>query len=88
MASNSSISVVIFGEYKNCPLAKIEDSRIYRIFGTDDDKPYDNDKDNKIHYFKYIVEKLLPNVNENIDTTLLDAFVSSLNTALKSDGTV
>jgi len=81
LASNSSISVVIFGEYKNCPLAKIEDSRIYQIFGTDQGS-------NKIHYFEYIVKELLPNVDENIDTSLLDAFVSSLNTALKSDGTV
>jgi hypothetical protein len=87
LASNSSISVVIFGEYKDCSLAKIKDSRIFRIFGTDDDKPYENDNDNKVHYFKYIVEKLLPNVDENIDTTLLDAFVSSLN-ALKSDDAI
>lgn len=78
LASNSSISVVIFGEYKDCPLAKINDSRIYRIFGTDQESK-------KIHYFEYIVKELLPNVDENIDTTLLDAFVSSLNTALKSD---
>jgi hypothetical protein len=81
LASNSSISVVIFGEYKNCPLAKIKDSRIYRIFGTDQESK-------KTHYFEYIVKELLPNVDENIDTTLLDAFVSSLNTALKRDGAV
>jgi len=88
LASNSSISVVIFGEYKDCPLAKIKDSRIYRIFGTDDNKPYENSKDNKVHYFKYVVEKLLPNVDENIDTTLLDAFSLSLREALKNDGVV
>jgi hypothetical protein len=80
MASNSSISVVIFGEYKDCPLAQIKDSRIYRIFG--------EDYKNKIHYFEYIIKELLPNVDENKDTKLLDAFVSSLNTALKSGGTV
>ncbi len=79
LASNSSISVVIFGEYSDCPLAEIKDSRIYRIYGTD--------KENKkIHYFEYIVEELLPNVDKNIDTTLLDAFVSSIN-ALKSSST-
>lgn len=80
LASNSSISVVIFGEYKDCPLAKIKDSRIYRIFGTVQET-------NKIHYFEYIVKELLPNVDENVDTTLLDAFVSSLNKVLKSDDT-
>lgn len=78
LASNSSISVVIFGEYSDCPLAKIKDSRIYRIYGTDTDK-----ENKKIHYFEYIVEELLPNADENIDTTLLDSFVSSIN-ALKS----
>ncbi len=77
LASNSSISVVIFGEYNGCPLAKINDSRIYRIFGTDE-------KDNKIHYFEYIVKNLLSNADENIDTTLLDAFVSSLKFSMKS----
>jgi predicted transcriptional regulator len=75
LASNSSISVVIFGEYSDCPLAKVKDSRIYRIYGTDKE-------DKKIHYFEYVVEELLPNVDENIDTTLLDSFVSSIN-ALK-----
>lgn len=79
LASNSSISVIIFGEYTDCPLTKIKDSRIFRIFGTDNDG-------RKIHYFEYIVKELLPNVDENIDTTLLDAFVSSFKTAIKSDG--
>jgi ribosomal protein S18 len=65
---------------KDCPLAKIKDSRIYRIFGTVQET-------NKIHYFEYIVKELLPNVDENVDTTLLDAFVSSLNKVLKSDDT-
>jgi len=81
LTSNSSISIVIFGEYEDCPLAKIKDSRIYRIFGMDQEG-------NKIHYFEHIVKELLPNVDENIDATLLDAFVSSLNDALKSDGAV
>lgn len=80
LASNSSISVVIFGEYKDCPLAKIKDSRIYRIFGTDSDSK-------KIHYFEYIINELLPNADENIDTTLLDTFVSAFK-AIKSDTTV
>lgn len=81
LASNSSISVVIFGEYKDCPLAEIKDSRIYRIFGTDQE-------DQKIHYFEYIVKELLPNVDENIDKILLDAFVSSLSAVIKPNGVV
>ena len=85
LASNSSISVVIFGECEGCPLVKIRDNRIYRIFGNDEKTPYDNDKDNNIDYFKYIVERLLPNVDDNEDATLLEVFTSSLK-ALKSDG--
>ena len=81
LASNSSLSVVIFGEHKDCPLSEIKDSRIYRIFGSDQENK-------KIHYFEYIVNELLPNVDENIDKTLLDAFVSSLNATLKIDGVV
>jgi hypothetical protein len=78
LSSNSSISVVIFGEYKDCPLAKIQDSRIYRIFGTDE-------TNQKIHYFEYIVKELLPNVDENIDATLLDDFVTSFHAVLKAE---
>ena len=71
LASNSSISVVIFGEHKDCPLAKINDSRIFRIFGEDE-------QGEKIHYFKYIIEQLLPNTDENTETKLLDKFIDYL----------
>lgn len=80
LASNSSISVVIFGEYSTCPLTKVKDSRIYRIYG----EHGEHGEHRKIHHFKYIVEKLLPNVDENIDTTLLDAFARHFN-ELKGD---
>lgn len=70
MASNSSISVVIFGEYKDCPLVKINDSRIYRIYGQ-------TELGEKVHYFEYIVNKLLPNFDENRDQKLLEAFLSA-----------
>jgi hypothetical protein len=82
LASNSSISVVIFGEYSNCPLAEIKDNRIYRIYG--EDKEY-----KKIHHFEYIVGELLPNVDENRDKTLLDDFLLAINDSkrLHSDST-
>ncbi|MDA3926010.1 MAG: SIR2 family protein [Kiritimatiellae bacterium] len=79
LTSNSSLSVVIFGEYSDCPLSQIKDSRIYRIFGTDQECK-------EVHYFEYIVKELLPHVDVNIDKSLLDAFVNSLNMALKTDG--
>ncbi|MFK5914984.1 MAG: SIR2 family protein [Woeseiaceae bacterium] len=74
MASNSAISVVIFGEYSECPLVKINDSRIYRIYGK-------TESDEKIHYFDYIVDNFLPNSDENKEKTLLDQFASALKTA-------
>lgn len=78
LASNSSLSIVIFGEYENCPLTKIKDSRIYRIFGTDS-------ADTKIHYFEYIVRELLPNVDANMDAILLENFVTTLKAAISSE---
>ena len=71
MASNSSISVVIFGEYKDCPLVKINDNRVYQIYGETGDGV-------KIHYFEYIVNDILQRLDENKDKTLLDEFVSAL----------
>ncbi|MBO6760727.1 MAG: SIR2 family protein [Roseivirga sp.] len=70
LASNSSISVVIFGDYKDCPLTKINDNRIYQIFG--------KNGGHKIHYFEFIVNNLLPNLDENKETVLLDKFISAL----------
>ncbi len=77
MASNSSISVVIFGEHKNCSLVKINDSRIYRIFG-------ETAEGEKIHYFKYIVNNLLPNLDANKDKTLLDSFVRTIKSVVEN----
>jgi len=74
LASNSSISIVIFGEYGSCPLVKINDSRIYRVFGK-------AEGGNKIHYFEYIVKNLLPNLDENKEKVLLDQFVNALKAA-------
>ena len=65
------MSIVIFGEHENCPLTKIEDNRIYRIFG-------ENSDNEKIHYFKYVTENLLPNMDENLDKKLLDNFSRQL----------
>jgi len=71
LASNSSISIVIFGKYADAPLSKINDSRIYRIFG-------ENSAEEKIHYFEYIVNSILPNSDENKDKILIDSFIEAL----------
>ncbi len=73
LTSNASLSIVIFGEYNQCPLTKINDSRIYRIFSKDEEN-----KKNKIHYFEYIVKNLLPDLDENKEKNLLDTFFKNL----------
>ncbi|MBL0686931.1 MAG: SIR2 family protein [Sulfurospirillum sp.] len=73
LSSNSSISIVIFNNSSEKPLFKIDDQRIYKIFG--------KDKDKNIHYFEYIVDNLIPNLNENRDKNLLKDFMDKLSKA-------
>ncbi len=76
MASNSSISIVIFGEHSKCPLVSIKDNRICRIFGEEEKK--------EIHYFEYIVKNILPNLEENKEEIILKEFSNSLSNALEN----
>lgn len=69
LSSNSSISIVIFGNYDK-PIFKIDDKRIYKIYGEVESK--------KIHYFKYIVDEFIPNLNENKDSNILKDFIEKL----------
>lgn len=69
LSSNSSISIVIFGNYDK-PIYKIDDKRIYKIHGEIETK--------KIHYFKYIVDEFIPNLNENKDSNILKEFIEKL----------
>ena len=74
LSTNSSISIVIFGNYDK-PIFKIDDKRIYKIFG--------NIGDDKIHYFKYIVDNFIPNLNENKDANILKEFIEKLSVTQK-----
>ena len=78
LVSNSSISIVIFGEHEHCKLSKLNDSRIYRICGLD--------KGKKIHYFEYIIKKFLPCVDENKNDRVLENFVSSFKKISEEEG--
>ncbi len=69
LSSNSSISIVIFGNYDK-PIFKIDDKRIYKIHGQIGEQ--------KIHYFKYIVNEFIPNLNENKDVNILKDFIEKL----------
>ena len=72
LSSNSSLSIVIFGNYPSKSIFKINDKRIYKINGQDV-------QNNKIHYFEYIVNELIPNLNEDKSEEILKNFVNTLN---------
>jgi len=84
LSSNSSISIVIFSDcdvknYTDCtkPIFNIDDKRIYKIFGKHNDE--------EIHFFKYIVDNLIPNLNENKDTNILKDFIDKLSDTQKKN---
>ena len=70
LSSNSSVSIVIFGDYPDKSICKIDDKRIYKFFGTIDE--------DKIHYFDYIVNNLIPNLNEDKEKNVLKTFINKL----------
>ncbi|MDO9139320.1 MAG: SIR2 family protein, partial [Methylobacter sp.] len=74
LATNSSISIVIFGNYSDKAIFKVEDRRIYKIFG---EIEKDTSKEN-IHYFNYIVNEIIPDLDDNRDTDLLKEFVNNI----------
>lgn len=93
LATNSTINIVIFGEnqplkenteYKP-PIFSIDDSRIFIING----KIYaDADLKNvkTIHHFDYIVNNLLPNLDElRNDEKILNKFVEQLKNTIKKN---
>lgn len=71
LSTNSSLSIVIFGNYPNKSIFKINDKRIYKIHGETEDSK-------KIHYFEYIINELIPNLNEDKNEEILKSFVDAL----------
>jgi hypothetical protein len=74
LASNTSMSIVIFGDPKS-PLSNIADSRIYRFYGK---IKTSNGEDETANHFKYIVNHIFPDVDQNKEKTLLEEFTSKL----------
>ena len=72
LATNSSMNVVIFKELNDTiKLSKIEDSRVFKICGEFDGK--------KINYFDYIVDHLMPDVNEyKASNDILSKFIEQI----------
>lgn len=72
LATNSSMNVVIFKELNDSiKLSKIEDSRVFKIWGEFEGK--------KINYFDYIVDHLIPDVNEyKASNDILTKFIDQI----------
>lgn len=72
LATNSSINIVIFKELNdNIKLLKTDDSRVFKIWG--------NIGTQKINYFDYITENLIPDVNQfksNMD--IISKFIENI----------
>ncbi|MCG9793422.1 SIR2 family protein [Flavobacterium algicola] len=73
LATNSTMNLVIINDVSDRDISKIEDDRIFKIWG-------ENLAGNKIHYFDYVVENLLPNVNAfKSENSSLNEFVKFYN---------
>ncbi len=87
LASNSSLSVVIFGNYPDENLCNLTDRRIYQVSG---EIEYEDDSGlpdkEKIHYFKYIVDNLIPDLDKSKDTEILEDFVKAMKSMRKRGG--
>lgn len=73
LATNSTINVVIFNDIEHSGISKINDNRIFRIWEIQENEEWDKG-DEPIHFFKNIVNSLIPNIdaNKNQDKTLKD----------------
>ena len=70
LATNSTINVVIFGEIDS-KITTINDNRIFNIHGLS--------KGEKVHYFDFIVNKLLPNIDAfKSQDNILNEFIKSI----------
>lgn len=84
LATNSTINVVVWGEKpdesarKDKPIFFIDDNRIFIVNGEDNGK--------KVHYFDYIVNNLLPNLDAfRKEDDVLQKFVSELEKNKRGD---
>lgn len=73
LATNSSINIVILNNLADSPISKSDDNRIFRLWGKDRDN-------NSIHYFNYIVNNLIPNIDHNkTQDEFINKFISFYN---------
>ncbi|MDD5268635.1 MAG: SIR2 family protein [Methylococcales bacterium] len=85
LSSNSSISIVVFGNYSDKPIFKVEDRRVYKVYG-EISKDDDSDQKVMIHYFQYIVDKFIPDLDEHREVDILKYFIENLAKAKTENG--
>lgn len=81
LASNSTLSVVIFGDYYPIEnLTRLTDRRIYQISGEIELAAEDGAavQKEKIHYFNYIVNNFIPDLDRNKEGEVLEDFIKSV----------
>ena len=62
LATNTTINVVVINDIsKDKEICKIDDKRIFKLWGYEN--PMDTENRGEMHFFNYIVENWLPNVN-------------------------
>lgn len=62
LATNTTINVVVINDIsKDKEICKIDDKRIFKLWGYEN--PMDTEHRGEMHFFNYIVENWLPNVN-------------------------
>lgn len=81
LASNSTLSVVIFGDYYPTEnLTRLTDRRIYQISGVIESTAEDGGTvcKEKVHYFNYIVNNFIPDLDRNKEGEVLEDFIKSV----------
>lgn len=81
LASNSTLSVVIFGDYYPTEnLTRLTDRRIYQISGEIKLAAEGGAaaQKEKIHYFNYIVNNFIPDLDRNKESEVLEDFIKSV----------
>lgn len=79
LATNTTINVFIINDLlAEKEICKIDDKRIFRLWGYEN--PSENENRGEMHFFKYIVDNWLPNVNAfTQDDEITRGFVSKFN---------
>lgn len=96
LSTNSTLNVVIFGrrpseeEHKEKPIFFIDDSRIFTITGKIEKENEEGETETRTaHYFDYIVEELLPNLDAfRKEDDLMRKFVNEFKKQTSDEATV